>query len=536
MTELGETAVARVTAPVLRAMLNDGGEMALIDVREEGVFSRGHLFAAGCIALSVLELEIGRLVPRKGVRVVLCDDDESLAMRAAGTLRCFGYGDVRILAGGVPQWKSAGFEVFSGVNVPSKAFGEFIEHHCATPSLAPEELKKRIDAGENLVILDSRPMVEFTGTNIPGALDCPGAELAYRVREVAPDPRTTVVVNCAGRTRSIIGAQSLINARIPNPVIALRNGTMGWHLAGLPLEHGNTRMAPAPGAAALRGARESAALVARRFAITKIDWAALTRMRTETAARTLYCLDVRDPSEFATGTLPGFANAPGGQLVQATDQYVATRNARLVLADTDGVRAVMTASWLVQMGLVDVAVLDGVGPEQFTEQTSSEPIRSDRVMVRTITATALQERCAAETIAVIDLATSLQFRKEHIPGAWWAIRARLKEGLPCIQASGAIAFTSPDARLAELAAIDTMEWTNREVFVLAGGTNSWRDAGFAMEAGDARMIDPPEDVWYRPYEQKGGAEQAMRDYLSWEVELVEQIKREGITYPTFPPV
>ncbi len=534
MTEPGESTVARVTAPVLLAMLNDGSEMALIDVREEGVFSRGHLFAAACIALSILELEIGRLVPRKGVRVVLCDDDESLAMRAAGILRRFGYSDVRILAGGVPQWKGAGLEVFSGVNVPSKAFGEFIEHHCATPSLAPEELKQRIDAGENLVILDSRPMVEFTGTNIPGALDCPGAELAYRVREIAPDPRTTVVVNCAGRTRSIIGAQSLINARIPNPVIALRNGTMGWHLAGLPLEHGNTRLAPAPGAAALRGARESAALVARRFAITKIGWAALTRMRAETEARTLYCLDVRDPSEFATGTLPGFANAPGGQLVQATDQYVATRNARVVLADSDGVRAVMTASWLVQMGLVDVAVLDGVVPEQFTERSASEPVCNDRA-ARTITAMALRERIAAGNITVIDLATSLQFRKGHIPGAWWAIRARLRESLPRIDGTGAIAFTSPDSRLVELAAIDAKEWTNREVFVLAGGTNSWRDAGLAMEAGDARMIDPPEDVWYRPYEQKGGAEQAMRDYLAWELELVEQIKREGVTYPTFPP-
>ena len=60
----------------------------------------------------------------------------------------------------------------------------------------------------------------------------PGAELVLRARELAPDPATRIIVNCAGRTRSIIGTQSLINAGIENPVSALRNGTIGWTLAG----------------------------------------------------------------------------------------------------------------------------------------------------------------------------------------------------------------------------------------------------------------------------------------------------------------
>ena len=68
----------------------------------------------------------------------------------------------------------------------------------------------------------------------------PGAELVLRVRDIAPSPDTTIVVNCAGRTRSIIGAQSLINAGIPNKVVALRNGTMGWHLAGFTCDKGET--------------------------------------------------------------------------------------------------------------------------------------------------------------------------------------------------------------------------------------------------------------------------------------------------------
>src|SRR3546814_14009942 len=84
-------------------------------------------------------------------------------------------------------------------------------------------------------------MDEYHKMNIPGGIDVPGAELVYRVRDLAPDPDTLVVVNCAGRTRSIIGCQSLINADLPNKVMALRNGTMGWHLAGLDVERGAQR-------------------------------------------------------------------------------------------------------------------------------------------------------------------------------------------------------------------------------------------------------------------------------------------------------
>ncbi|MGB5082600.1 MAG: rhodanese-like domain-containing protein, partial [Burkholderiales bacterium] len=221
-----------VGAAELRAMLGDGGELALLDVREEGVFAGGHLLTAASLPLSRLELRLDALVPRRSTRVVLCDDDETLAQRAAAAMRRFGYRNLSVLEGGVGAWRAAGFELFSGVFVPSKAFGEHLEHACGTPRIEAVELKARMDAGEDLVVLDSRPMSEYRVMNIPGALDCPGAELVYRIHEVVERPGTLVVVNCAGRTRSIVGAQSLINAGIPNRVVALKNGTMGWHLAG----------------------------------------------------------------------------------------------------------------------------------------------------------------------------------------------------------------------------------------------------------------------------------------------------------------
>src|SRR5205085_6968074 len=236
--------VARVSAAALRAMLLDQDELGLIDVREERIFSDSHLLFARSLPLSRLELRMARLVPRRARRIVLVAAADGLAERAAKVLATAGYTDLHILTGGIAAWAAAGFELFSGVNVPSKAFGEFIEHQSGTPSIGAEELNALMQSGADMVVLDSRPFDEYSRVSIPTGVNVPGAELVLRVHDMAPKPDTRVVVNCAGRTRSIIGAQSLINAGVPNKVVALRNGTMGWSLAGLAPDAGQSRRAP----------------------------------------------------------------------------------------------------------------------------------------------------------------------------------------------------------------------------------------------------------------------------------------------------
>jgi rhodanese-related sulfurtransferase/predicted metal-dependent enzyme (double-stranded beta helix superfamily) len=518
----------RVTASELREMLGDGAELALLDVREEGVFAKGHLLTAASLPLSRLELRVDAMVPRRSTRIVLCDDDERLAQRAAAVMRRFGYRHISVLAGGVGAWGAAGFEVFSGVFVPSKAFGEFVEHECGTPRIGAAELKAKLEAGEDAVILDSRPMDEYRVMSIPGALDCPGAELVYRVHQVVKRPETLVVVNCAGRTRSIIGAQSLINAGIPNQVVALKNGTMGWHLAGLTLEHGATRHAPAPGEAALAKARKAATRVAERFDVKRIDRAEFGRLRAD-PARTLYCFDVRTPEEYRGGHPAGFASAPGGQLVQATDIYAAVRNARIVLADADGVRATMTASWLVQMGWPEVYVLDPAAPAGATVAGAEAPrvLGLDDVRLQEVDAATLQKTLSAGDWAVVDFATSLEYRDAHIPGAWFAVRSRLRDALARIGAAKRFVFTSPDDKLARLAALDAAVLTDAPVSVLNGGTLAWKAAGLPLEHGSTRLAGETDDVYYKPYDRQAQIEQAMQDYLDWEVALVQQVEREA---------
>ena len=505
----------RIAAQELRSLIASGEELAILDVREEGVHARGHLFLATSAPLSQFELCIGRLVPRLGTRIVLVDDDERLAQRAARVLRRLGYRNIDVLAGGHAAWKAAGYDLYSGVHVPSKAFGEHVEHRDGTPRIAASELKAKLDAGEDLVILDSRPMKEYSVMNIPGALDCPGAELVYRVAQAAPRAETLVVVNCAGRTRSIIGAQSLINAGIPNRVLALKNGTMGWHLAGLELERGQSRIAQIPSEASLRKAIEAAAKVARRFSIRTISGNELEKLKLDTD-RTLYMFDVRSPEEYAAGHLPGSLSAPGGQLVQATDTYCAVHGARIALVDDDGVRATLTASWLLQMGWAEVFL---VKDADLNSVASASPVIAPRCA--TISVQDLKQSDAL----VLDFGSSLQYRDGHIPGACFAIRARLADHLQEF-GTKTVACTSPDGRLARYASADLAALLGREVRALEGGTEAWQAAALPLERGATRMLEPPEDVYYKPYDHQAQIEAAMQDYLQWEVALLEQIRRD----------
>jgi rhodanese-related sulfurtransferase len=508
-----------LTPAAVRSMLTDGAELALIDLREELIFSQNHLLWARSVPLSRLELRFARLVPRLTTRIVLCDDSDGLVECAANILASAGYTDLFYLDGGIARWAEAGFVLFSGVHVPSKAFGEFVEHDSGTPSVSASELDELMRNGTDLKVLDSRPFDEYSRISIPTGINVPGAELVLRVRDIVPSPSTTIVVNCAGRTRSIIGAQSLINAGVPNKVVALRNGTMGWHLAGLACDSGKTARTPDVSNSGLSWAKSAAEAVAHRFGVERIDRDTLKKLQAD-ASRTTYLFDVRDPDEYAAGHFPGAISAPGGQLVQATDLYSGTLGARIVLSDDKEVRALMTASWLRQMGWKDVFVLAETGNQTAAPE---KIILGVPVENRAVDPTAV---IAGDDLSVIDLSRSPDYRHGHIPGAWFAIRSRLDRAMRKITPKGDVILTSEDGTLASLAVAEAQALTQRSVHWLKGGNAAWTAAGFPLSTSP-KMADETVDVWLKPYEQPGETEAAMNAYLSWEVDLLERIKKDG---------
>jgi rhodanese-related sulfurtransferase len=343
-----------VTPSEVRTALLLREEIALLDVRHEATFATGHPLFAANMAAGRIELEAEARLPRKDAPIVVYDDGEGIVPQAADRLAALGYSNVRQLDGGLQGWKSAGYELFQDVNSYAKAFGELVEHRRHTPSLAAEEVSALIADGANMQILDVRRFDEYATMNIPGSISVPGAELVLRAGRAAPDSDTTIIVNCAGRTRSIIGTQSLINAGVTNKVRALRNGTIGWTLAKQNLEHGSSKRGEI---GAIAGGEANARDVAYRAGVRHIGPAEMAALQTQ-ADRTLYRFDVRSEEEYTAGHLAGFRHYPGGQLVQEIDMAAPVRGARIVLADNLKVRADMTASWLAQMGW-ETCVLEG---------------------------------------------------------------------------------------------------------------------------------------------------------------------------------
>jgi rhodanese-related sulfurtransferase len=513
------TAVKKIAAGALQRMLHDGAEMAVLDVREAGQFGEGHLLFSVPLPYSRLELDVTRLVPRRATRIVLCDDgDAGAAELAARRLAALGYSAVSILDGGTAGWAAAGYALFKGVNVPSKLFGELVEHVYHTPRITARELARMREAGEDFVLFDGRPLNEHHRMTIPGSICCPNAELPLRVPGMVKSPTTPIIVNCAGRTRSIIGAQTLINFGVPNPVYALENGTQGWFLADFPLEHGSTqRYTGEIDTTRLPELQARARGLAQRHNVGFVT-AATVRDWLHDSSRTTYLCDVRTAEEFKAGSIQGALHAPGGQLIQATDQWVGVRNARIVLIDGESVRAPVVASWLAQLGF-DAHVLANGVRSGLKGAAATAPVLP---ALPAIGAAALKRGLDAGSVTAIDVGASMRFREEHIPGSRWSTRVRL--AADARTGKETLVLVAEEADVAKAAAIDLVEAGIGDIRLLDGGLAGWKRAGFPTAASPA---EPPDaeciDYLFFVHDRHAGNREAMQQYLQWETGLMAQL-------------
>jgi rhodanese-related sulfurtransferase len=521
--------VARCSVQELREWLRGPEEIALLDVREHGQFGEGHLFLATPLPFHRLEADAPALLPRPGVRIVVYDDGVSgVAARAAERLAALGYTLVLVLWGGTAAWIAAGHRLFDGVNVPSKAFGEMVEHALAVPSVSAEELAEMQRAG-GVVVADGRTEAEYARMTIPGSVCVPNGELALRISSLTRDARQTVVINCAGRTRSILGAATLMELGLPNPVRALRNGTMGWQLAGLTLHNGADPVLPPPATGAEHAEmHRRVAAFARRCGVAWIGAEAAARFAAD-PARTFYLLDIRTAAEFAADGLEAAAHAPGGQLLQATDQWIAVRRARILLLDDDNCRAPVVAAWLRRMGM-EAMVLKGAR-DAWPALARALPRPEAPPLPPPIPL--LDAAGLPPDAAVIDLRPSMAFRRAHLAGARWSIRPRLVADAAVLGA-WTVVLVAAQEMIARAAAADLREAGIVVMGWLPDEPVSWREAGLPVvatpdEPPDAEAID----YLFFVHDRHDGNLKAAQRYIDWEIGLVEKLDADerGIFMP-----
>jgi rhodanese-related sulfurtransferase len=511
----------------LTTLLQQRDAHALLDVRERAAFERGHIFRATPLPRRLLESRLPMLVTAPGTLVVLYDDDGRIATLAAATLGEMGYTEVFVLTGGFDAWRAGGRPVVQGLNVPSKVFGEHVLHDRKTPEVTPLELSARMAQGQDMVIVDTRTPEEYHRGCLPGAWSMPGGELILRIGEVVERPDQTIVVHCGGRTRSYLGAESLRRMGLPNPIVAVKNGTMGWQLDGLELERGASRWPPAPSAASRARAREVAARLAAEDGTPLVSPDAVAERWSHRDRESVSMLDVRTREEYEAGHVPGSIWAPGGQAVQATDEYVAVRAGWLVLICDGFGRSIMTAGWLKRMGFPHVAVLEG-GVSAW--ERSGRPLESGQPAPAPFGYEAAQrvvERVAPGPLGpsgllghdvVVSVDPSDVYQRGHLPGAIWIGRGRLELaiGRAAPDPTRHVLLTCADGVQSTLAAATLRRMGYAAARVLDGGVAAWRAAGLPVETGLGSMQGEADDVVQKPYE-RGRA--AMEAYLRWEEAL-----------------
>jgi rhodanese-related sulfurtransferase len=351
--------------------LGSGIELALLDLRSVEEFAKGHPLFGTNLPAENLARDAQRFVPRKSVRLVLVDNGDGVASKGAETLKDLGYTDINVLQGGIPAWNADGLNGLPTFDIPGIIFSKSIRDLRGTPSIEAAELKELYDAKQDVIVIDTRTRDEFARGHVPGAVSAPGEEILYRFLDQVPNPDTFVVVSCAGLPRAIIGAQTLIDAQVPNRVAYLEDGTAGWTRASLQLDTGGTPRADASAAAAGFGLQRADAL-SQRSGVRTASQATVSQWLTGDEERTTYLLDIRSAEEYAADHVPGSISAPGGQLLAVSHRTVATRGARLVLTDDDGTRAITTAYWLQQRGWEVHLLEKAVSEKSVGNPTSNE--------------------------------------------------------------------------------------------------------------------------------------------------------------------
>ncbi|MEO7368347.1 MAG: rhodanese-like domain-containing protein [Gemmatimonadaceae bacterium] len=522
--------IRSIAPETMQYLIEQRSMHALLDVREHGEYNLAHIAGSTSVPRRTLEFAIGGLVPCKTVQVIVCDDNCERASLAGRTMETIGYTRVAVLEGGINSWASKGLPTQWGMNVLGKDFGEHQEVRHHVPTMHPDELSQRIERGQPVVMLDTRTVEEYRRHCIPGGRSMPGVELALRIGDIRRDhPDSLIVVNCAGRTRSIMGTRLLQRMGIAD-VVGLKNGTSGWFLAGKTLEEGADRTElGTPSPQSVQAAEIFARRIAAEDGVRILTADQLDLRLNRLADECTYLIDVRTAQEYEVGHIPGFVHFAGGQAVQRVEDAAPVRSANIIFCCNGVARSFIAASWFRQMGFATVFALDGgIGA-----WAASGRRLETGTGAATVDATLMQKAVPAidplelhsrlghnASLLVLHVGTSGEFASGHVPGSHWLSRSwldlRIRALAPVL--TKGIVVTAADPTAAYLAAVTLCRMGYSDIAQLVDGIRGWRAAGLPIETGLSGVMQAPDDLLPPPTGPKR-SHADMINYLRWEEAL-----------------
>ena len=515
----------KITPETVRSWISDKEEVAFIDVREIGQHTNGHPFFSISIPYSLFEFNIKILVPNKQTRIILIDNNNGISDLVYNIAHQMGYSNISIIEGGVEEWVSAGYKLFDGINVPSKSFGELIEKYFHTPSITSKELAQKQKNNENYIVIDGRPFLEYNKMSIPKSICCPNAELFYRVSSHIKDINTEIIINCAGRTRSIIGAQTLIDFGIKNKVKALENGTQGWFLSELSLDHNKKKyLEVLPNDIETQQLQNKVLKLTNDLNIDLIDLKKAQELIIDKKKST-FIFDVTTSKTISTkpGTI---MNVPGGQLIQATDKYIGVWKATVILVDDgDLIRAGTTSFWLKKMGYEVYILKEGLLKAQtlkFTKEIDHKLIDLDFIN--------LEDLVKIKKQILYDIRSSKDFCKMRIKNSIWLNRAHLyrektKTDDPIIIITDNLEKASlivQDLKQKDKGAIiKVYKWNQNEIISYP----SVIDVTIETLSEQNNI-----DFNFHTHMRHDGNKEHAKQYLEWEINLVSKMDKQELSF------
>ncbi|MBL6595952.1 MAG: hypothetical protein ISP43_03865 [Candidatus Puniceispirillum sp.] len=485
------------------ALYEAGNPFALIDCRERRDYVAGHWFGSTNIPLSLFSQRLRFLFKAPDFPVHFLDWQDAESAEAIHQLTAFGFTDITCHKTEKPAEMRRGF--VKGEYVWSKAFGEVVAHEIDLPEVTPQQY---LADYQDAQLFDVRPTAEYQDFTLPNSYSLPNSLLLANISALKSTGKISLL-HCAGRTRSIIGAFTLMASGYDGPFAVFRGGTQAWQLDGYEREHNANRLF-----AADHEATDAVAGFLRRWQIPSARVSADAIAAYADTKQSGLLFDVSDDAATGQPLAHGIIKISGTNLIQQTDRSIARYHVPVTLFDQgSGSRAAFAAFWLRAMGFfVSIVYLDA----PLKPVDTVNPAINHSGITHHLAAITDLDQWQKDAVPLYDFRPSTAFKTGHIANSQWQNISAILGQKPAATPVAIIA-ACPETGSIIQDCLDRHGWQIAGLYV-------WNASDIAPQRLATGGLDLPLDESALFAGRHHGVLTDAHDYLAWEENLPAEIE------------